>query len=42
MSEVALYRKYRPKDFREVMGQEHIVATLEKSIKNGKIFPYVY
>ncbi len=38
MSEVALYRKYRPKDFREVMGQEHIVATLEKSIKNGKIF----
>ncbi|HUO56345.1 MAG TPA: DNA polymerase III subunit gamma/tau [Candidatus Paceibacterota bacterium] len=32
-----LYRAYRPQDFGEVRGQEHIVETLERSIKNGKI-----
>lgn len=35
---IALYRKYRPKTFLEVAGQEHIVSTLEKSLKNGKVF----
>ena len=30
----ALYRKYRPKDFDSVVGQDHIVKTLKNSIKN--------
>lgn len=36
MSEV-LYRKYRPSNFAEVVGQDHVVSVLEKSIKNKKI-----
>jgi DNA polymerase-3 subunit gamma/tau len=32
-----LYRTYRPSTFAEVRGQEHIVATLEKSIAHKKI-----
>lgn len=36
MSEV-LYRKYRPSKFGEVMGQDHIVSVIEKSIKNKKV-----
>jgi DNA polymerase-3 subunit gamma/tau len=36
MSEV-LYRKYRPSNFGEVMGQDHIVSVIEKSIKNKKV-----
>ncbi len=34
---LALYRKYRPVGFREVVGQEHVVKTLKNSIKNGKV-----
>ncbi len=37
MSETALYRKYRPKNFNEVFGQENIVKVLESSIKLGNI-----
>lgn len=36
MSE-ALYRKYRPIDFDEVLGQEHIVKVLKGAIKLGNI-----
>jgi DNA polymerase III subunit gamma/tau len=36
MSE-ALYRKYRPQKFSEVLGQDHIVKVLESSIKLGNI-----
>lgn len=32
-----LYRKYRPKNFSEVIGQAHIVRTLGNSIRNGRI-----
>ena len=32
-----LYRKYRPKNFSEVIGQTHIVRTLSNAIKNGRI-----
>lgn len=32
MSEIALYRKYRPQSFKEVLGQEHIVKVLEGSV----------
>ena len=34
---LALYRKYRPKDFNEVVGQDHIVKTLINQIKFDKI-----
>ncbi len=36
MSE-ALYRKYRPESFREVLGQEHIVSVIEDSINMGNV-----
>lgn len=34
---LVLYRKYRPSDFDQVVGQEHIVRTIQNSIKNGKV-----
>jgi DNA polymerase-3 subunit gamma/tau len=37
MSELALYRKYRPETFADVIGQEHIVSVIESSLKSGKI-----
>ena len=33
----ALYRKYRPKTFDEVVGQEHITSTLKSQVQTGKI-----
>lgn len=33
MSGVALYRKYRPKTFSEVLGQEHVVTALKGSVE---------
>lgn len=33
----ALYRTYRPKTFKDVIGQEHIVPLLEKAINTNKI-----
>ncbi len=37
MHDLALYRKYRPKTFKEVLGQDHIVKVLESSIETGKV-----
>ncbi|MEO8637423.1 MAG: LAGLIDADG family homing endonuclease [Candidatus Taylorbacteria bacterium] len=34
---LALYRKYRPQSFRDVLGQDHIVKVLKGSIEAGKI-----
>ncbi len=34
---LVLYRKYRPQSFNEVLGQNHITATLKKAIKLGNI-----
>lgn len=34
--EFTLYRKYRPKTFREVVGQEHVVKSLQGGLKLGK------
>ena len=36
-SHVALYRKYRPQSFSDVVGQEKIIGLLESSIKQKKI-----
>lgn len=35
--EVALYRKYRPQNFKDVLGQEHIVKVLSGSVELGNI-----
>ena len=32
----ALYRKYRPRVFEDVVGQEHITTTLKNQVKEGK------
>ena len=32
-----LYRKYRPRVFSDVVGQEHITETLSKEIETGKL-----
>lgn len=37
MSNLVLYRKYRPKSFKEVSGQKHIVQTLTNAIKSGNV-----
>lgn len=37
MHDLALYRKYRPKTFKEVLGQEHIVKVLESSVETNKV-----
>ena len=37
MSYEALARKYRPKNFKEVVGQQHVIQTIENSIKSKKI-----
>ncbi|MBE5937581.1 MAG: DNA polymerase III subunit gamma/tau [Lachnospiraceae bacterium] len=37
MSYTALYRKFRPANFGEVRGQEHIVTTLKNQLKLGRI-----
>ena len=34
---ISLYRKYRPQNFSEVIGQEHIVRTLSNSIAHDRI-----
>jgi DNA polymerase-3 subunit gamma/tau len=37
MSDIALYRKYRPQKFKDVIGQDQIVKVLENSIEAGNI-----
>ena len=36
MSYLALYRKYRPRTFDDVISQEHITTTLKNQLKNGQ------
>ncbi len=38
MSNLVLYRKYRPQKFKEIIGQEHIVQTLTNAICSGMTF----
>ncbi|MDQ1677982.1 MAG: polymerase subunit gamma/tau [Actinomycetota bacterium] len=37
MANLALYRKYRPRTFDEVIGQEHVTGPLIQAMKNGKL-----
>ncbi len=37
MPYTALYRKFRPKDFDDVKGQEHVVETLKNEVRFGRI-----
>lgn len=37
MAYTALYRKFRPSDFNDVKGQEHIVTTLKNQVKSERI-----
>lgn len=41
MKEQVLYRKYRPEDWKEVVGQEHVVEVLTNSIENNS-FAHAY
>jgi DNA polymerase-3 subunit gamma/tau len=34
---MSLYRTYRPRSFAEVIGQDHIVTTLEQAVKTGRV-----
>ncbi len=37
MPNISLYRKYRPQDFDQVVGQDHITITLKNALQSGKI-----
>ena len=37
LSYTALYRKLRPVNFKEIIGQDHIVKTLKNQIENNRI-----
>ncbi|MCS6950732.1 MAG: DNA polymerase III subunit gamma/tau [bacterium] len=37
MAHVALYRKYRPQTFEDVVGQQHVAQTLQNAIRTGKV-----
>ncbi len=37
MSYIALYRKFRPSEFNQVKGQDHVVTTLKNQIKNDRL-----
>ncbi|MDI6830781.1 MAG: DNA polymerase III subunit gamma/tau [Actinomycetota bacterium] len=41
MAYVALYRKWRPQNFEEVLGQEYVTRTLANSLRNGN-FSHAY
>ncbi|MEK9153534.1 MAG: DNA polymerase III subunit gamma/tau [Patescibacteria group bacterium] len=37
MSNLVIYRKYRPKTFSEVIGQEHVIRTITNAIKDNAV-----
>jgi DNA polymerase-3 subunit gamma/tau len=37
MSNLALYRKYRPKTFKEIVGQKYIVQIIQNALKLGRV-----
>jgi len=34
---LALYRKYRPASFAEVVGQDHVTEPLQQALRSGRI-----
>ena len=37
MSSLALYRRYRPETFAEVVGQEHVTGPLQQALRNNRV-----
>ena len=37
MNEQVLYRKYRPRDFSEVVGQEHVTGPIQNAFRMGRV-----
>ncbi|MCX5186024.1 DNA polymerase III subunit gamma and tau [Streptomyces sp. NBC_00268] len=37
MSSLALYRRYRPESFAEVIGQEHVTNPLQQALRNNRV-----
>ena len=37
MAYVALYRKWRPKTFPDLVGQEHVSRTLSQAVETGRV-----
>jgi len=37
MNELVLYRKYRPREFSEIIGQDHIVRALTSALESGRV-----
>lgn len=37
MAHIALYRKWRPQAFRDIVGQQHITQTLQNSLREGRL-----
>src|ERR671928_1754979 len=37
MSHQALYRKYRPQRFAELVGQEHVTTALRNAVRDGRV-----
>jgi DNA polymerase-3 subunit gamma/tau len=37
MAYLSLYRKYRPQNFSDVIGQDHVVQTLQNALRHGRI-----
>ncbi|WP_405967484.1 DNA polymerase III subunit gamma and tau [Streptomyces sp. NBC_00015] len=37
MSSLALYRRYRPESFAEVIGQEHVTGPLQQALRNNRV-----
>ena len=37
MAAQALYRKWRPQTFEEVVGQQHVIHTLQNALQSGHI-----
>jgi DNA polymerase-3 subunit gamma/tau len=37
VSSLALYRRYRPESFAEVIGQEHVTDPLQQALRNNRV-----
>ena len=37
MAYLSLYRKYRPQNFDELLGQEHVARTLRNALAEGRV-----